>query len=573
MHPLHFYQKIWCGDFEFGQQTGERPSPVCFVARELRSGRLIRLWQDDLLWMPKAPFAVDERTLFVAYYASAELTCFLALGWPLPIRILDLYPEFRCRTSGLVTPCGSGLLGALAWYGLDSMDAAEKESMRELVRRGGPWTDEERGAVLDYCQTDVDALVRLLPPMMQDIDLPRALIRGRYVAAVARMEHRGVPIDVEALTALKTNWQPIQEQLISCVDKDYGVYEGKTFKADRWKTWLTANNIPWPLLDTGQLALDDDTFREMARAYPQVAPIREVRTTLAQLRLNDLAVGHDGRNRCLLSPFRSRTGRNQPSNSAFIFGPSCWLRSLIRPQPDMAISYIDWSQQELAIAAALSGDEKMKDAYTSGDFYLTFAKMARAVPESATKKSHADVRERFKTVSLGVLYGLSAVGLARKLNLPPVQGRELLELHKQTFKKFWRWSDAVQDTAMLTGKLMTVFGWMVHVGTDANPRSLRNFPMQANGAEMMRLACCEATEKGIGVCCPVHDALLIEAPACEIERAVEAAQAIMQKASEIVLDGFPLRTEAKIVRHPERYSDDRGKVMWKIVSELCGREA
>lgn len=573
MAPLDHYNEIWFGDFEFIQQAGERPSPVCLVARELRSGRLIRLWQDELLRMPKSPFAVDDRTLFVAFYASAELTCFLALGWPLPVRILDLYPEFRCRTSGLTTPCGSGLLGAMAWYGLGAIDAAEKDSMRALVMRGGPWTDEERRDVLAYCQTDVDALVRLLPKMMPDIDLPRALIRGRYVAAVSRMEHRGVPVDVGALDDLRANWQNIQGELIARIDKDYGIYNGKTFKADRWEAWLAMNNIPWPVLPTGKLALDDDTFREMVRTYPQVAPIRELRTTLAQLRLNDLAVGHDGRNRCLLSPFRSRTGRNQPSNSTFIFGPSCWLRSLIRPEPDMAISYIDWSQQELAIAAALSGDEKMMRAYSSGDFYLTFAKMAKAVPESASKESHADVREQFKTVSLGVLYGLTAEGLARKLNQPPIVGRELLGLHKQTFKKFWAWSDAVQDTAILTGKLTTVFGWAVHVGKDANPRSLRNFPMQANGAEMMRLACCEATEKGIGVCCPVHDALLIEAPANEIEAVVEATQAVMQKASEIVLDGFPLRTEAKTIRHPERYSDKRGKAMWEIVCELCGRAA
>jgi hypothetical protein len=67
------------------------------------------------------------------------------------------------------------------------------------------------------------------------------------------------------------------------------------------------------------------------------------------------------------------------------------------------------------------------------------------------------VREQFKTVSLGVLYGLTAEGRARKLNQPPIRGRELLGLHKQTFKKFWRWPDAVQDTAILTGRLMTVF--------------------------------------------------------------------------------------------------------------------
>ena len=63
---------------------------------------------------------------------------------------------------------------------------------------------------------------------------------------------------------------------------------------------------------------------------------------------------------------------------------------------------------------------------------------------------------------------------------------------------------------MLTSRMHTMFGWSLHIGADANPRSLRNWPMQSHGAEMMRIAACLATERGIGVCCPVHDALLIE---------------------------------------------------------------
>lgn len=459
----------------------------------------------------------------------------------------------------------------MAYHGFDSIDAAEKDAMRQLVLRDEPYTAAEQRAVLDYCQTDVDALAKLLPAMIPDIDLPRALLRGRYMAAVARMEHVGVPIDTDALTVFKNNWHTVQERLIERIDKDYGVYDGRTFKSGRWAAWLAAHDIPWPLLPSGELALDDDTFREMARAYPAVAPIRELRTTLAQLRLNELAVGSDGRNRCMLSAFGSKTGRNQPSNSKFIFGPSAWLRSLIRPEPGMAVAYLDWSQQELAIAAALSGDKKMQDAYQSGDFYLTFAKMAGAVPPDATKDSHAAVREQFKTVALSVLYGLSAEGLARKLNVPPVRGRDLLRMHKDAFRQFWRWSDAVQDEAILAGRLRTVFGWTVHAGDKPNPRSLRNFPMQGNGAEMMRLACCLATERGIRLCCPVHDALLIEAPAEQIGAAVEATQQAMKEASEIILDGFTLRTEAKVVCYPDRYSDKRGRVMWETLCELCGR--
>ena len=199
--------------------------------------------------------------------------------------------------------------------------------------------------------------------------------------------------------------------------------------------------IAWRRLESGALALDDDTFRDMARLYPDaIGPVRELRHALGQLRLSDLAVGADGRNRCFLSAFRSRTGRNQPSNSRFIFGPSTWLRSLIRPGPGRAVAYIDWSQQELAIAAALSGDRAMQDAYRSGDFYLTFAKLAGAVPADATKATHGRDRDQFKTVALGVLYGLSADGLARKLDVPPCRGRELLRLHQQTFRRFWGWS-------------------------------------------------------------------------------------------------------------------------------------
>jgi DNA polymerase-1 len=298
-----------------------------------------------------------------------------------------------------------------------------------------------------------------------------------------------------------------------------------------------------------------------------VGPMRELRHTLGMMRLNELAVGPDGRNRCLLSAFRSRTGRNQPSNSAFVFGPSVWLRAIIQPAPGRAVAYVDWSQQELAIAAALSGDAGMMEAYTSGDFYLTFAKMAGAVPAGATKQTHGRDRDRFKVVALGVLYGLGADGLARKLGEPPLRGRELLDMHRRAFRRFWAWSDAVEERAILTGRLRTAFGWSIRVGADANPRSLRNWPMQAHGAEMMRLAACLATERGVSVCCPVHDAFLIEAAAGEIEAETVRMQTAMREASEVVLPGFPLRTDAKVVRHPARWSDPRGERMWNVV---CG---
>jgi DNA polymerase I len=388
----------------------------------------------------------------------------------------------------------------------------------------------------------------------------------------AHIEHVGVPMDTATLTLLRDRWHALQGQLIAAIDADYGVFEDRTFKRARFEAWLIEHNIPWPRLASGALDLTDETFRQRARAHPEVAPLRELRVALSQMRLADLAVGADGRNRCLLSAFRARTGRNQPSNSRFIFGPAVWLRSLIQPGPDQGLAYIDWSQQEFGIAAALSGDPLMIAAYESGDPYLEFAKQAGAVPPEATKKTHKAEREQFKACVLAVQYGMGAESLACRIGQPVSRARELLRLHQHTYRGFWRWSDGAVDYALLHGKLWTVFGWTVRTGPHPNPRFLRNFLMQANGAEMLRLACCLAVEVGIQVCAPIHDALLIEAPLEALEETVAMIQALMAEASATVLDGFRLRSEAELIRYPERYRDERGTVMWETVQGLLTQQ-
>jgi hypothetical protein len=169
---------------------------------------------------------------------------------------------------------------------------------------------------------------------------------------------------------------------------------------------------------------------------------------------------------------------------------------------------------------------------------------------------------------LGVQYGMEAPSLAARIGQPPIVGRDLIRAHRETYPRFWRWSDAAVDHAVLTGTLMAVFGWPLHVGETFNPRSLRNFPMQGNGAEMLRLACCYATEANLEVCAPVHDAVLLAAPLDRLEADVALMRGCMAKASRAVLGGFELRTEAKLIRHPDRYQDPRGEVMWRRVMRL-----
>ena len=397
------------------------------------------------------------------------------------------------------------------------------------------------------------------------------------------MESNGIPIDMPALESLRAHWTDIQDRLIADIDADYGVYDGRTFKEDRFEQFLIRYNIPWDRLDSGHLCLDRDTFREMARIYPIISPLRELRHALSELRLNDLSVGDDDRNRTPLWAFGSRTGRNQPSNSKFIFGPSVWLRGLIKPPPGHAVGYIDWSSQEVGIAAALSGDETLMADFKTGDPYAAFGIRAGLLPPGATKETHRNVRDMLKTCLLGIQYGMGAKTLASRIGQSEIVAREWVWAHHDRYRKFWRMADGAVDCAMMGMPIGTVFGWQVRAGSGLiksrkvgeRPRgvgrSMMNFPMQANGAEMMRLAACLATERGIEVCAPVHDAFLICAPLEQIEADVAAMRTAMDEAARAVLDGFSIPTEKKIVRYPDRYMDKRGAVMWQRVMHLLAQ--
>src|SRR5262249_22497069 len=272
-------------------------------------------------------------------------------------------------------------------------------------------------------------------------------------------------------------------------DGSFGVYDGDHFDTLAFEDYLRRQRIAWPRFPDGRLRLDRDTFKDMAGAYPALAPLHELRCTLAQMRDWRLPVGPDGRNRCLLSPFGAKTGRNTPGASEFIFALASWLRSLVLPEPGAALAYLDYEQQEFGIAAALSGDRNMMDAYRSGDPYLAFARQAGAVPAGATRETHGAARDQFKTCSLGIQYAMGADALAARLGASAARGRELLRLHRQTYPDYWRWSEASVSWGMLYGHLTAAFGWRVHVGPGTRPTTLRNFRLQADGAEMLRLAC------------------------------------------------------------------------------------
>ena len=572
------FRKFYAVDFEYSGSDGEIPSIVCMVVQDLRSGEVRRHWQDDLQKMKTPPFEMGEDIALVCYFAPAEVQSMLALEWDLNVSVIDLFAEFRCQTNGNPNVGRNSLVSALQFNGLDHLIQEEKDSMRGLILSGGPWSKGQRSAILAYCAQDVGALGPLLNAMLKrapwsELQLNQALLRGRYMKAVGAMQHLGIPIDLDILGTLNANWDTIKLKLIAKVDTQYGVYVNGTFKEALFETYLSHKQIPWPRLDSGRLALDRDTFSNMSKRYPAVQPLHELRKTLGELKLNKLVVGRDSRNRTILSPFAARTGRNQPSTTKFVFGPAKWVRGLIKPAEGMALAYCDWSSQEIAIAAALSGDELLWDAYHTGDPYLAFAIAAGLAPPDATKQTHKAIRNRCKAVVLGTNYGMSAYGVAQAAKIHELEAKALLQKHRETYRKFWIWAENNKDRGLLGLKLETCFGWPIRVTSgDVKANTFLNWPMQAHGAEMMRIACILAVERGIKLCAPIHDALLIEAPLDQIDSEVVKLKECMAEASEAVLgDGKVCRVDADIVQYPGRYMDEHGQEMWDQIMGLLAQ--
>jgi DNA polymerase I-like protein with 3'-5' exonuclease and polymerase domains len=575
----HFKHAI-VEDFEFhhGDNPGNVPVPVCVVAHDLITGDEYNVWLDGVK-APSIPYPCGDDTLFISYYTGAEINCHLALNWPTPGNNIDLYAEFRTLHNGRYFSINDpkkkwGLTSALTYYGLSSMGSDRKDSMRDRILQGPPYSQHERDQILEYCAADVDGTVQLFEKMLPSIQIPYALMRGEFSANCARIEYAGIPIDMDIFNLLNDNWHDIQLHLIREVDKDFKIYEGTVFKERNFLKYLIKNNIPWPRTRTGKPRTDGDTFKEMSQTYPQLTPLKELKHTTGQIKLKKLQVGNDGRNRTLLSPFGTITGRCAPSTAKYVFGPAKWMRSLIKPGPDMALAYLDWSQQEYAIAAALSDDKQMQESYQSGDPYLTFAKLAKAVPQDATKESHPKERSLYKACVLAIAYGMGPKAFAHRINKPESVARRLLRQHKQAYPTFWKWSDQVVTYASTRGTLETVLGWRYQwpfnkrPGQEPNPRQLRNWPMQSNGAEMLRIAVHEILTKGVSIVALVHDAIMIEAPIKDIDNAVEICKKSMLRASRMLLNGFTVGVDAEIVKYPDRYIDEHGKHMWNIVMEI-----
>jgi DNA polymerase I len=583
------FNTVIVADFEYEVSPGDLPDVLCMAAHvldeNLRYVRTIKLWRGEFDAAP--PFDIGEDTLFVAYSAWAEMTCFKVLGWHFPVHIFDQHTAYLAA-SNLLLPYdpdevrrkqGKGLSDACRAYGIEGWERIDKGAIAKAIGNGTwreHYTPQE---ISDYCEEDVRMAVRLLRAQIRghythaSANVPLVLHWSNYSAkAIALIQARGMPIDTMLWNLVQENKAAVIGHLLQRFDPSHDdddpIYtpEGE-WSYERFARWLVRAGIhAWPRLDSGQLDIDSDAFRLMYSAHPGIENLHALRDSIGFIAKARLPIGRDGRNRPSLFPFCTTTGRNAHARSPY--NAHAGVRSFMVCPPGSTMAYLDWRSQEVGIAAAHSGDEALKADYASGDVYHGLARMCGQTAEvdpRIWKKNNRAQRDRMKPLQLGINYGMGVPSLARGLDRHPLIASTIIELHKRTYPRFWQWRAQTVQEAMLTRRIESVFGWPLCITSSPNKRTLYNFPMQSGGAEMLRIAAWRLCEAGIVPIMLIHDGILFEETDPE---KIEHAKEIMAQAGRDVCDGLESGVdEDQRLRGGARYYDKREKAqeLWKTI--------
>src|SRR5262245_52976535 len=151
------------------------------------------------------------------------------------------------------------------------------------------------------------------------------------------------------------------------------------------------------------------------------------------------------------------------------------------------------------------------------------------------------------------------------------EAHEILARLRARFHRFQDFVLSVGDHAGLDMEISTCFDWRLKCPSGSNPRTIRNFPIQATGAMILHALLLLAERRGIQIVAPIHDAVVVQCDANEVEDVADALDRAMRDASATVLRGYELPTDRKIIRPGERYYDKRGAAMWETVSALLAK--
>ena len=537
-------------DSEYRFTDGNPPSVVCFVYQDIKTGEVWNCTKpEDILDLP---FPHDH-AVFIVFNAVAEASCWLAWNIPLPVKVIDLWVEFKNLTQdGIKREKGYySLLNCCHRLGVEQqyiISEEQKEHFRDLIIHQTEYSDRDMQQILDYCKSDVVVTGKLLRPVLDHMELRlskaahetrllQIMFRGIVKTREAQVIHAGICCDNEKLNRFNKYWPEAKENFIADQDKDLDCFEDGVFKQDKLIKLIHKNNLEkrWPKTPKGNYKADEKTLKRF-EDNPAIDKLRLLIKLNGSGKMLGYCVGDDGRSRTPLNWFGTVTGRTAASSSKYPFGPSKWVRELLKPADGYTYAYIDYKQQEMYIQAYLSSDQNMIAAIQSGDIYMYTAILAGAAPTGATKDTHPKERQLYKVGVLANSYGMGRDSLAQQLNVSITSAKSIQAGIKRAYPKFFQWQEDLKSRMVKQKRLQTKYGWTRHLPSgDVNFRSVGNWPIQATGAEMTRLAMVMLLDAGFEVHATIHDAVLVMIPNKNIGPGIKQAQEILMEAAEMVI--------------------------------------
>ena len=368
------------------------------------------------------------------------------------------------------------------------------------------------------------------------------------------------------------------------VTEDYDLFADAAMRISK------AGKFQWKKTPAGAFAKDSDYLKELDDGG-LIHDIRKHKDSIKALKSIspeddgtykiDRFIGCDFKQRPNFNPYGTKTGRNAPSATSFLFLMSKWMRLLVNPRKGRYICDLDAHSEEVAIAAALYNDDNKREVYRSADVYMKYAQLAGAYPKDKPiltederesekwfkEEGWNQVRKIYKGGFLGMQFGMGGASLERRvrLSLPEEKRDELFE----------GWGDSIVDSyrSLFSNEtecvtkvrqaysnqkkgVMLQDGWRLGPD-DPNILSVSNFPVQGTGSVILR-RCCELCDaEGIQIYATLHDAISFTGKLENMEREIDTARECFRRAAEDILgENLMVIGNPEIIKHDENWIHD-----------------
>ena len=506
------------------------------------------------------PLLEDADVLKVFHHGSFDLRFLGASGLRVQ-RVADTMLAQQLLDGGEKTPSGVGLAGIASYRLGVTLD----KSVRETFADAGPATEEQ----LRYAADDAAATLGVFEQQWRELvghGLTRvAQLEFAALPVIAGMQLRGVGLDIK-------QWQNEVDQLEAELPALESAVQAALVTDSSPQTLFGPEPVnlesPEQLLEAlARLGLDLSSTREVVLRDHADHPAIEALLRYRQVAKVTSNWGGDWASR-VVHPATGRihadwrqivgTGRIACSDPNLTQVPKeARYRSCFGCEDGRVLVVADYSQQELRILAAVSGDGALADVFRrEGDLHRTTAAMAFRVAEDAVTPEQ---RAAAKALNFGLMYGMGAAGFARSTGMTLQDAQAAMDAYFATFPQVAAWLAEAEAAGRRHGRLRTALGRIRAV--DPSQGSVvtlsRNAPIQGAGADMTKLALAAVEQRLIdrfgreprrmeGLVLVVHDELVVEVPADDAQEAAGLVRDGMVAAAAEILGDVPAAVDVRV---------------------------